>query len=130
MTSFASFLKGAADEYLAPGTGKRIFAIDAFKGSSVNWRYFRDVLFDRKDSNARYVELYNENNMSKRRPIVFMQKDIDATYGLHKSFAVRYKTRMQIYRDDFASKAYRIPSSINSTLGTVDAANERIQGES
>jgi hypothetical protein len=122
------FLKGASDEYTNAGGGSRIFVSEAFKATSLNWRYYRDELFDRKESNENYVKLYNEPKLENRKPLVYVQKDIDATYSLHKSFVVRHKTRLQIYRDDFANKAHRLPSSINSTLGVVDATNERIQG--
>jgi hypothetical protein len=128
LEALKTWLLGAANEYSNPGMS-RTFVSDAFKAESLNWRYLRDTLFDRKESNAKYVQLHKETDLTKRKPIVYMQKDINATHGMHKSFVVRYKTRLQVYRDDYANKAYRLPSSINNTLGIVDATNTRIRGE-
>ena len=88
----------------------------------------RDTLFDRKEKNAEYVKLYEEQDYANRKPFVYMQKDISATYALHKSFVARHKTRLQYYRDDFSNKHARVTSSMMHTVGLVEGLNKSIQG--
>ena len=116
-------LKSAFSESLV-GT----YAIAIFS-DKLSWRHFRDVVFYRKQLNQDYVALYRESDNTKRKPILYLQKEIHMTHAMHKCFVARYKTRLQHYRDAYANKNSRVPSSIDYTNGLLKATIETVKGE-
>ena len=121
---FYTWLDSARDAVLTGST--RAYCL--LNAKQLDWRYFRDTLFDRKEANKTFVDIYESHDPKKKKPLVTLHKDIDATYSLHKSFAARHKTRIQIYRDDLANKGQRIKSSVAFTEGLVDSLTNKIGG--
>lgn len=94
----------------------------------LDWRYYRDILFNRDEANAIYVKNYTSKDLKTKQPGTTLQRDINATYSLHRSFVARHKTRMQTYRDDLSNKGKRIPYSIGMCEQRADTLNKTLKG--
>lgn len=75
--------------------------------------------FDRQDLNDQYVARYNEQEPLNRKQHSFFQAEVHLIYGFHKSMVARHKTRLQIYRDDFAQKRYHIRRGLSQAYANV-----------
>ncbi len=122
---FYKWLDTSRDSSLL-GLARKYCLLDA---AQLDWRYFRDTLFDRKEANATFVKVYESNVLDEKKPLVTLHKDIDATYSMHRCFAVRHKTRMQLYRDDLSNKGKRLRMSVEIAETSVDNLANRIKAQ-
>lgn len=83
--------------------------------------------FDRKSLNDEYKERYKEDSVKEKKPYVYIQNEINLIYSFHKCFAMRYATRLQVYRNDLAMKGARIPSLINYGIDTLEFRKEHFE---
>lgn len=71
-------------------------------------------LFSRKQFHDRFLSLKEED--SKTEPYTQLLYDMHNLASFHKAFAMRHKTRLQIYRDDLINRE-KINISLNKSIG-------------
>jgi hypothetical protein len=69
--------------------------------------------FDREELNDQYKSAFNAESQQAKVPHTFIQAEIQLIHGFHKSMVARHKTRLQVYRDDFAQKRYHIRRALD-----------------
>ena len=74
--------------------------------------------FDRKDLNEKFVLRYGEQDLNKKQDHLTYGAEIGHIYGFSKAFAARYRTRLQLFADDWANKKIRVPKAINYGYGS------------
>lgn len=82
--------------------------------------------FDRKDLNDQYIKKYVNKDIAKQQAFSHIQLEINAIYGIHKSFASRHKTRLQCYKDDLSQKTFRTKQAINLVDGKMRAFKTKL----
>lgn len=86
-----------------------------------------DAYFDRKDLNEQFNSQYNNQDIPSKEAYAYTQVEINNIAAAHRSLAVRYKTRMQIYRDDCQQKQYHIRSALTLGLAKHQVAKEKAE---
>jgi len=124
ITNYKVWLDSARDTVLKAGV--RTYCL--LGAEQLDWRYFRDTLFNRDDANKTYVANYKSLDLKAKKPGTTLQRDINATFSLHRSFVTRHKTRLQVYRDDLSNKGKRLPFSVSAIEQQADKLNKDITG--
>jgi len=79
-----------------------------------------DEAFDVSESSTQYRERYEEKNIDKRKGFVHLQVEADYVYGAKKAFVARHRSRLQLYRDDAAMKAFHVRRTLQAASQKYD----------
>ena len=74
------------------------------------------ALFDRSELVSEYNTRYNEHDPLKKKPHSYLQTEINLVYGMQKAFTARHRSRLQVYRDDAAQKAYHCRRAVTKAF--------------
>lgn len=75
--------------------------------------------FKREQLNNDFKVNYNSTDINAKKPVSFIQSEIQFIAQVEKAYIVRHKSRLQYYRDDFSQKQYHLKKSIDDTYCNV-----------
>ncbi|MEI8345140.1 MAG: hypothetical protein WCG06_03610 [Candidatus Omnitrophota bacterium] len=81
------------------------------------------TFFDRSELNTKYVEA-KKTALTQTSNFAAIQAQITFLFGVHKSFASRYQTRLQCYKSELVNDYARKPASVTLAQGRLEKFSE------